>query len=118
MKFFYSIILLLAVSILPACAKDDIYYKGNLTTGKIFAYSDGLIQIQSGGVSYSFVRSKNSDYYGDKIVYRERPILGGTVSTNCRILFIDRFYVVYKTEHSERIEVPRYRVSSIVLNAD
>lgn len=117
MKIFYSLILFLFVSILPSFAVDDVYHKGNLTSGKIFAYSDGLIQLRAGGMDYSFVRAVRDDFYGDVITYRERPIRGGVVSKNCRIIYIDRFYVTFKTEGA-MTEIPRYRVSSIVLNAD
>ena len=117
MKIFYSLILLFLISALPACAVDDVYVKGKLTSGKIFAYSDGLIQIKSGGVDYSFVREKKNDYFGDSITYRERPIRGGVVTANCRIIYVDRYYVIFKTEFAQ-LQVPRYRVSSIVINAD
>ena len=117
MKIFYSLILLFMISILPACAVDDVYAKGKLTSGKIFAYSEGLIQIRSGGIDHSFVREKRNDYFGDSITYRERPIRGGVVTANCRIVYVDRYYVTFRTE-TGLLQIPRYRVSSIVINAD
>ncbi len=117
MKIFYTFIFLFLFSTLSAFAKDSVYANGKEYTGKIETYSDGLIQIESNGVSLSFARAKKNDYYGDYITYRERPIKGGVVQTNCRILYIDRFYVVYLTENS-KAQVPRYRVSSIIINVN
>ena len=117
MKIFYSLILLFLISMLPACAVDDVYVKGKLTSGRIFTYSEGLIQIKSGGIDYSFSREKRNDYFGDSVTYRERPIAGGVVTANCRIIYVDRHYVIFKTENAQ-LQVPRYRVSSIIINAD
>ena len=103
---------------MPVFARDEVQKGGDSTVGKITAYSDGLIQIRKGGVDYSFVREKNDDFYSDFISYRERPIMGGRVDVNCRVLFIDNYYVIFKTSDTNKIQVPRYRVYAIVLNAN
>lgn len=117
MRILYAILLMFFVTSAPSFAGDEVQRAGSVLEGKITAYSDGLINLRSGGVDYSFVRSKNHDFYGDYIIYRERPILGGSVQTNCRISFIDKFYVIFETPEA-RIQVPRYRVSTLILNAN
>ena len=108
---------LLIFTVLPSCAKDEVHKGNTVLSGKIFTYSDGLILISSKGVDYSYVRSKDDNYYGDYISYRERPIRGGTASLNCRVAYVDRYYVTFMTENS-KITVPRYRVHTLFLDAN
>ena len=103
---------------MPVFAQDEVQKGGTSTIGKITAYSDGLIQVRKSGVVSTVIREKNSDLYNDFVSYRERPIGGSRVDVNCRVLFIDDYHVIFKTPVASRVEIPRYRVSTIVLNAN
>lgn len=109
--------ILFIFTFMPVFAKDEIQKNGSLVVGKITTYSDGLINIYVDGREQSYSRAKRNDFYGDYISYREKPILGGTIQENCRIIFIDRFYVTYETQNS-KVTLPRYRVSRIVIDAN
>lgn len=117
MKFLYTLILLIFISITPVLAKDTVQTKDTILTGKIFSYVDGLIKINKSGMEYTFTRSKNIDYFGDFIQYKEKPLARKLTDANCRVIYIDLYKVVFEIP-SARIQVPRYRVKNIVLNAD
>ena len=117
MKKIYILFIIFSFIILPSFATDEVHANGSSLSGRIQAVTDGLIQISSGGVDYSVVRSKKDDFFGDYISYRKYPILGGYEKTACRIIYVDRFYVIFKTENS-KIQVPRYGVTDMVLDAN
>ncbi len=117
MKFLYIFILLILFSFLPVYAKDTVQTSDMLLTGKISSYVDGLVKINKNGMEYTFTRSKNIDYFGDFVQYRENPFKKALTDANCRVIYIDLYKVVFELPTS-RIQVPRYRVKNIVLNAD
>ena len=118
MRIFYGLFLLFCLTILPAFAADEVRSASSSLSGKIISYSDGLIKMTSNGVVHSFIREKNDDFYGDYLSYRTRPIKGGRTDVYCRVLFIDDNYVIYKTKAESRVQVPRYRVSTLVLSVN
>ncbi len=95
MKFFYTFILLVFTSILPVCAKDTVQGADMTITGKISSCVDGLIKIKKNGIEYSFSRSKNANYFGDYIEYKESAFSGSTTTANCRMLYIDLYKVTF-----------------------
>ena len=115
MKILYALILLFFVSFLPVCAKDTVQSRNSIMTGKIYSYVDGLIRIEKNGMEYTYTRSKNADYFGDYIQYKEKPVFGALIDTNCRISYVDLYKVIFETQ-TARISIPRYRVKNIVLN--
>lgn len=117
MRILITVLFLLCFTSIPSLAKDEVMVEGKTIEGKITAYADGLIQVRNNGVQQSIHRSKNSEFFGDYIIYKATPIKGGVVETYCRIVFIDRFKVIYTTPRT-RVEVPKYRVKNIVLNAN
>ncbi len=117
MKIFYTLILLIFVSFMPVFAKDTVQTKDNIITGKIHSYVDGLIKINKNGIEYTFNRSKNIDYYGDFVQYKPKPVTRELIDAYCRVVYVDVYKVVFETP-SARIQVPRYRVKNVVLNAD
>ena len=117
MRILYSL-LLFCFLIAPVFAADEIHKDGAVFEGKITTISDGLIHIMSGGVEKSFSRLKNDDSFNDYIAYRTRPILGGVTQTSCKVIYVDYYYVAFITKDSHRVEIPRYRVSSLIINAN
>ena len=117
MRILFTVLFLFLFTLIPSFAKDEVITKNGSLSGKITAYSDGLFHFRSNGSVQSYVREKNSDFYGDYIMYKKSPIGRGIIETYCRIVFIDEFKVIYKTQNS-RVEVLRYRVKNIVLNAN
>ena len=117
MRFLYTIILIVMFSFMPAFAKDTVQTGDMILTGKIFSYVDGLIKINKDGMEYTFTRSKNIDYFGDFVQYKEKPTKRALTDVYCRVVYIDLYKVVFELP-SARIQLPRYRVKNIVLNAD
>lgn len=117
MRIFYTLILCLFLTLAPAFAKDTVQTSDTIVTGRIFSYVDGLIKINKDGMEYTFTRSKNIDYFEDFVQYKNKPLAKQLTDVYCRVIYIDLYKVVFETP-SVRIQVPRYRVKNVVLNAN
>ncbi len=117
MKKFFLLFYLLFSTVSVSFALDTVQSKDSSLEGKIFSYSDGLIQIRCKGVEYKITRSKKSDYFGDYIKYRNNPLSSDVVETYGRLSFVDLYTVVFLTPDS-RITIPRYRVQALILDTN
>lgn len=101
----------------PVFAKDTVQTNDGIYEGKIFSYSDGVVQIRSKGVEYSVRREKNAEFYGDYVRYKSSPIIGKIISTNCRLVFVDLYDVIFELPSQTRVKLHRYRIKDLVINA-
>ena len=112
-----TVLIIFFASFAPVFALVTVQTKDATYEGKIFSYTDGVIQIKQKGIEYSLKREKNAEFYGDYIRYKTRPFIGEIVSTNCRLVFVDLFDVIFETPSKTRVKIHRYRVKDIVINA-
>lgn len=100
-----------------AFALDSVTLRTGTLYGKFEMVSDGLIILNQKGVYKSFNRVQDKyNIYSDYITYRVSPFSFKTESTPCRILFLDKFNVRFKTPDSNSIEMNRYRVKDLDIN--
>ncbi len=116
MKFRAILLFLFLFSVMPVFALDVVETEGTSYRGKILAYTDGLIRIKSDGTEKTIIRSRNADFFGDYIKYTSNLFTANTIEQNCRISFIDTFYVDFISKDA-MFHIPRYRVKLVVLDA-
>lgn len=122
-KFYYlfTILTLLSVTGFDGGSKafgiDTVSSRTETIYGKFDTVSDGLIIINQNGVKKSFVRVEDRyNVYRDYITYKVSPFSTRIESTPCKILFLDKFNVRFKTPTSNSIEIHRYRVKDLNIN--
>lgn len=117
MRIFYLVLILMFFTLAPSFARDVVYSGGETYEGKISSLSGGLIQFKRGGVQHSVNRTRGPEYFGDYIKYRTSPLGERTLEVSCRVEFVDFFTIIFQTPDA-RVQIPRYRVTSLVVNAD
>lgn len=103
----------------PSCAKasNTVNIHGHSIKGKITTVADGLIILQTKGVSQSYIREEDtSDQNPDYITFRRSALSRKTLNVPCYVLFVDTWVVKIKTAHTQQVEIPRYRVTNIEIN--
>lgn len=100
-----------------AFALDSINLPAETISGKFEMISDGLIIIDEKGVKKNFIRKEDRfNIYSDYITYKISPLSSKTESTPCRVIFLDKFIVKFKTPNSNVVEMQRYRVKNLDIN--
>ncbi len=116
MRKLYTLLILLFLSASAVFAEDIVYSRGGTTKGKVKSYVDGLILIRENGVEHRYERSMPADYYGDYVKYRKSPFKRETTETNCKIIFVDAYTVHFMKTPEIKIEIPRYRINTMIFN--